>query len=274
MNESEFLSTLLPSSPDFQPIVQAMRDKYSLPEVNPEGEPISEIYHLDKFVTLQEFRQEIEDLVRENLDFMPPDTAKLYRTSKAIVEQSNFDSFPELALVPESIKFPLEKLLGTIKDWMNVMYKILDAQLVRIANMLYTYILTGEADELPNDWFSKVATMTMSGDKMILAMASQLADPDIIVEQFRKEYRKQFGNHRPKITKTVKTTAYYIQRKRMGKPWNFVVEEFIRLNKFSLPRDRSNKRYFQTWHLYEQRLKKRMQRSEEILQVLVGDKKK
>jgi hypothetical protein len=39
MNESEFLSTLLPSSPDFQPIIQALREKYSLYEVDAEGDP-------------------------------------------------------------------------------------------------------------------------------------------------------------------------------------------------------------------------------------------
>lgn len=274
MNESEFLSTLLPSSPDFQPVIQTIREKYQLPEVDPDGEPISEIYLGDELISLQDFRKEIENLVRENADFMPEDTAKLYKAAKAIGEQYALEILPSLNVLPDEIKFPLEKLLSAMRDWINVMYQVLDAQIISIASMLYVYILTGETEDLPNDWFSKVATLTMSGDRMVMAMASQLADPDIIVQQFRKEYKKTFGDHRPKITKTVRSTAYYMQLRKMGKPWNFLVEEFIRLNKFSLPRDKSSKKYYATWHLYEQRLKKRMQRSEEILQVLLRDKKK
>lgn len=274
MNESEFLSPLLPTSPDFQPIVQALREKYSLHEVNPEGEPISEIYLEDKLITLQEFREEIENMIRGNLDFMPPETAKLYKSAKDVSQGNGFDALRELALLPDELKQPLVKLMTAIKDWMNVMFTILDAQIINIANMLYVFILTGETEELPNDWFSKVATLTVSGERMVIAMASQLVHPDTIVAQFRKEYTKTFGAYRPKVTKTMKSTAYFMQLQRMGKPWNFIVEEFIRINKYSLPRDKSNPRYFKTWHRYEQRLRKRIQRSEGIMKILLADKKK
>jgi hypothetical protein len=40
MKEAQFFGTLLPSSPDFLPIEAAIRDKYGLPEVNPEEDPI------------------------------------------------------------------------------------------------------------------------------------------------------------------------------------------------------------------------------------------
>jgi hypothetical protein len=273
MNETEFLSPLLPSSPDFQPIIQALREKYNLYEVDPEGEPISEIYLEDKLITLQEFRQEIENMIRGNLDFMPPDTAKLYKSAKTLSEGNGLDALRDLAMLPDELKQPLVQLITGIKDWMTVMFKILDAQIISIANMLYVFILTGETDEIPNDWFSKVATLTISGDRMVMAMASQLVHPDTIVAQFRQEYTKTFGAYRPKITKTMKSTAYFMQLQRMGKPWNFIVEEFIRLNKYSLPRDRSSRRYFDTWHRYEQRLRKRIQRSEEIMTVLLADKK-
>jgi hypothetical protein len=43
MKESQFIGTLMPSHPDFQPIIQAIREKYQLPEVDPDGEPIIEI---------------------------------------------------------------------------------------------------------------------------------------------------------------------------------------------------------------------------------------
>jgi hypothetical protein len=41
MKESELLGTLMPSHPDLQPIIQEIRKKYQLPEVDPDGEPIT-----------------------------------------------------------------------------------------------------------------------------------------------------------------------------------------------------------------------------------------
>jgi len=38
MQESKFIGTLMPSHPDFEPIIQAIREKYQLPEVVPDGQ--------------------------------------------------------------------------------------------------------------------------------------------------------------------------------------------------------------------------------------------
>jgi hypothetical protein len=68
-------------------------------------------------------------------------------------------------------------------------------------------------------------------------------------------------------------TVYYLRLKRANKPWNFIVEEFIMREKIQLPRARHSQRYMEIWRRAEQRLKKRMQRCEAVLSVLVGDKK-
>lgn len=34
MKESQFIGTLMPSHPDFQSIIQELREKYSLPEIS------------------------------------------------------------------------------------------------------------------------------------------------------------------------------------------------------------------------------------------------
>jgi hypothetical protein len=44
MQESKLLGKLLRSSPDFLPLVEQMRDKYGLPELAPDDEPIEEIF--------------------------------------------------------------------------------------------------------------------------------------------------------------------------------------------------------------------------------------
>ena len=73
VKESQLLGTLLPSQPDFIPIEKAIREKYNLPEISPDGEPITEIYLGDEFISFDEFRNDINQLVHENLNFLPPD---------------------------------------------------------------------------------------------------------------------------------------------------------------------------------------------------------
>jgi hypothetical protein len=43
MKETSFLGTLLPSLPDFVPIILPIREKYNLPEISPDDDPITEI---------------------------------------------------------------------------------------------------------------------------------------------------------------------------------------------------------------------------------------
>ena len=43
MKESQLLGTLFPSLPDFLPIELATREKYGLPELSPDDDPITEV---------------------------------------------------------------------------------------------------------------------------------------------------------------------------------------------------------------------------------------
>ncbi len=270
MKESKFLGALLPSSPDFAPIIEAVRGKYSLPEVNPEEEPIEEIYLGDKIVSLEEFRQDIENRVREDLAFMPPETAKMYRLAKSMNEAKEITG---LELVPDEMKKAMESFFAYMKGMMKPVYELLDVQVVSVANMIYIYLLTGETEEVPSDWFGKVATLEIMGEPTLLAMATEVTNLEDFIQQIRQEHRKAFGTKRPKITDITVSTAYYLQLKKLKKPWNFIVEEFIRLNKFSMPRNKNSIEYFETWHLYEDRLKKRMKSASNTLDVIIRDKK-
>jgi hypothetical protein len=84
MKVSQFLGTILPSHSDFLPIEQAIREKYNLPEINPGDEEIEEIFLGDEIVSFEEFRRDIENTVRENLSFVPPDLLKLCLPTKAL----------------------------------------------------------------------------------------------------------------------------------------------------------------------------------------------
>lgn len=72
MQETKLLGTPLPSSPDLIPIVRQLREKYGLPELGPDDEPITEIFLDGEPVPLENFHQEIRSLVQDHAAFPPP----------------------------------------------------------------------------------------------------------------------------------------------------------------------------------------------------------
>ena len=246
MKESKFLGSLLPSHPDLIPIIDTIREKYRLPEVSPDDEPIREIYLDGNVIPLEEFRQEIETEIRKDLVFLSSDVAKMYTSSKAFINAPDIQETKDIELLPENWQTPMIQLINGIKGFAKPIVQVFDLQINAVADMLYIFLLTGETQEVPNEWFGKVITITSMDEKIIFAAAGQMSNPDVIVQQFREEYKKTFGAYHPKITKTHTSTAYYLRLQKAGKPWKYIVEEYIRLNKLSLPRDQSSKRYFDT----------------------------
>jgi hypothetical protein len=63
--------------------VQAIKEKYNLPEILPDSDTIiEEVFLGDETIPLEEFRKYIENRVRENLSFLPPDLLKVYLPAK------------------------------------------------------------------------------------------------------------------------------------------------------------------------------------------------
>jgi hypothetical protein len=271
MKEQKFIGTLMPSHPDFQPIIQAMREKYKLHEPDPEGEPIREIYFGDDIIPLKDFHQEIRKLVDNTTCFLPEGLANVYLQTKDFVDKPIADN-PELCSIPDNLKPSISALYVLAQSVIRPIIKIIDIHYGTITDMLYIYLLTGETEEIPADWISKVATVSIFGEPMVMAIANQISDPEVTVQQFRAQYKKTFGKHLPKVTKASVSTAYYLRLHRLGKPWDEILYQFIRNNKFRLPRDKNSPRYFEVLRKYDQRLRKRIQRSETILEILVEDK--
>ena len=268
MKESKFLGALLPSSPDFAPIIEAVRRKYTnLHEVDPDGKPIEEIFLGDEIVPLEEFRKDLENFVRKDLAFMPPETIKQYRAAQAL---SQMQELKDIDLLPDDFKQGMQAFIILAKNMAQPLLQVLDAQIDSVVRILYIYLLTGETEEAPSDWFGKVMTMTVSGgEPVIMAIANEVTNLDIFIQQIREAHKKAFGANRPKLTDTIVSTAYYMQLKRLGKKWDSIVEEYIKRNKFSLPKDRTSKRYFDRLRKHDKTLRKRIERSEKILTILI-----
>jgi hypothetical protein len=268
VKESKFIGALMPSHPDLHPIIQTLREKYLLPEVDPDGEPIEEVYLGDDIIPLQDFRQEIRSLVEQSTSYLPPEYANLYKGKQWLGKPLDTEAY----VIPDKVMAFLNVAYAYLQNMMQMYIPIIDAHYESITNMLYIYLLTGETEEIPAHWMSQVVAVPMLGNTVIFAIANQASDPEVTVQQFRELYKTTFDKHRPKMSKAIVSTAYYMQLKRLGKPWNYIVEEFIQREKIKLSRDRTSKRYIEVRRKAEQLLKKRMQRSEAILNILLGDK--
>lgn len=272
MKEAELLGSLLPSHPDLVPIIEAIRQKYQLPEISLDDAPIEEIYLGDEIIPLEEFRKDIAEHVRADLSFIPPDRLKQYNALKKLNQNEKMEGLDTL---PEDVKTGIDELFHLTKRMFTPTLHAMDNFIDSVVNMLYEYLLTGDAGEIPLDWSRQVITMSnANGETVIHAMANQLADPEEVVQQFRQEYKKAFeGYKRPRITKKIASAGYYLQLARRGKPWKTIVEEYIRNEDINMPWNRHSKRYGEIYRLCEQQLRKRMQRSQKILEIILVDKK-
>jgi hypothetical protein len=270
MKENKFLGNLLPSSPDLQPIIEVIREKYNLAPISPDDDPITEIYLEDRPVTLVEFRQGVDEIVRKDLRFLSPSAIKQYEGSKLLIQPQSLDW---LNALPDENKAATEAFLTLAANLSLPILQGYENFIDDVADMIYFYILTGEAGEVPSTWSSRVVTVSTNDEPAIIAMANQIADPEEVIKLFRQEYRKTFGTYRPRITDKIVSTAYYVMLKRQKNSWAHIVEEFIRLEKIKLPRNKSSKGYTDRMRIIQQKLKKRIQRSEIIFDVMIRDKK-
>lgn len=245
-----------------------------MPEVNPEDDPIEEIFLDDKPVPLEDFRQEIKSQVEKVDGLLPPDLSRSLNKFRGFVGKPI--DLPWLDLIPDEDRNGILDFYKTAEGLGEFYIRIFGQFQSGIADMLYIYLLTGETQEMPGDWISRVSYIPPSGnygEPMISIMASQVANPEIVVQEFRREFSKRFGTHHPKVTPAMVSTAYFMQLQRLGKPWNFIVEQFIERNKIQLPIQRNSQRYAEIWRRCENKLRKRMQRCEKVLSVLLEDKK-
>lgn len=270
MKEAEFLGGLLPSHPDFEPIIKAVRKKYNLPELYPQDEPIEEIYLGDEIVSLEEFTQDVKRRILENMETMfPEDYVKKYTSAKRAIET---DYRKQLEPFNDDLKPAVEIFFEMTKSMAQTVYQILDAQFDELTGIICNHLLLGDSPEAPHDWFGKILTSKSGEETILIAMISELTDLDLMFQQIRKAHKKTYGGRRIKMTNKTADAAYFLQLKRRGAGRDFILDEFIRLNKFDLPKNRNSPRYREIRDKYWQRLKKRLKKAQDILDAISGGK--
>jgi hypothetical protein len=271
MKEAEFLGGLLPSHPDFEPIIEAIRAKYGLPELYPQDEPIQEIFLDDEIVTLEQFTQDVKNYIIETMEtIFPDDFVKKYRSAKLSTE---FDYQKELEKFDEDHKPGMKAFFEFTKTSLQTVYRLLDASIDEVVATICNYLLLGDSMEAPQDWFGKVFTMKSGEDTIIYAAISELTNLDLMFQQIKSLYNKTYRRSQIKITPKTANTAYYLQLARRNKDRDFILDEFIRLNGLDIPKNENSQRYADVRKKYWQRLRKRLKKAEAIMNAIAGGKK-
>ena len=271
MLEDKFLGGLLPSHPAYEPIINAIRTKYDLREVYPQDEPIKEISLGDEIVSMDEFTQDVKNQVLENLEnIFPENYVKKYKSAKQAIV---FDYEKELEKYNDELRPSMEMFFEFARNASQTVYQVLDANIDETVKMICEHVLLGDIVEAPQDWFGKVLVQDTGDGKIILAIASEITNLDYLFQEIRDLHKKTFKTKVVKITKTTVDTAYYLQLMRRNKDKDFVLAEFIRLNKFSLPRNKNTPRYAEVRNMYWERLKKRLKSAKIILESIGREEK-
>jgi hypothetical protein len=267
---SRVIGSLLPAHADFQPILQRIREKYSLPEGGIlEGEYAEQLLE-DAEIPWETIRQEIRTEIENIPDLWPESFQKLF---KGFQENPEAKSDPSVLIEAQGIEQDEVRQLVSLvysQFFLPVWGKV-DEFIETAADLLLTYLVTGAAQEIPFDWTGKVGSSTMLGEPAVFAIAGPLSDPKEITQQFMTEYNRTFGKQRPKISREFVNNADLLRMKFEKMPIKDIADEYIQRNRSQFAKDERSPEYRAQKRRLEERLKKQLQRHEKVLSKLLGD---
>jgi hypothetical protein len=270
MKESELLGKLLPGHPDISPIIENIREKYGIPPIDPENQDITELLLTNYEIDWEAVRQDIEEQVKNVTLF--DDAAISYIQSLKKLRDSSLD-FPEFDLLPEETANALKKLFLGLIEQSKLMLEMLDNVSHKpITDFVYEYLLTGKTRDVPDEWFGRVLTTNLLGKPVILVLAGEGSNPKELAEQFKSEFTKTFGKREYKITETQMSTAEYLAMSLQGNSLKRLVERYKEKHPSEFPDDTSSKEYRKAVSNQVDKIEKRLDRLEELIEKIAGDK--
>lgn len=222
MEEAKLLGKLLPTHPDILPILLEIKEKYQIPEISPTDNSIKVLLEFESEIDWESVYAEILEKVTES-DLLPEKTKRAYDALKKIQSEGLKDL--ELEKVSEDFRKSLQTLINLFMKQYEPVISSIDGVYKELTNHCLEYLLTGEAREVPEDWFVQVGVMDSFGEKVIFAMANQAADPDKVTVMFKNKFIATFGKHRPKITEQHIKTADFLRMRWEGKSIAYLLEE-------------------------------------------------
>ncbi|NOH13236.1 MAG: hypothetical protein HND51_16470 [Chloroflexi bacterium] len=261
-----FLGKLLPANEDIQIILGNIREKYNLPEIEL-GEGTIEDY-LVQDVDFQAIYDEIEQELHSAGGFIPKGMETFY----AAYRVNKIPQVDDLDGSPQHVINSFQQIVEMLMNLWTPAFMQLDGMIKQITEHTFIYLLTGEAVEISEDWFSLVASTSLFGEPVTMAIASSGSDLKSITEQFKAQHRQTFGKQ-PKITKGRLNTADLLRMKYEGKSIADIADNYILRNPSEFPKDPRSKTYKEAKAKLEERIKKSMQRLDDTFTQIIGDKK-
>ena len=222
LKEAQLFGKLLPTHPEILPILEGIREKYQLPEISPQDDSLKKLVQYELELDWDAIHAEILEKVKET-NFLSEKAKKAYNSYHKMKSLGLVD--PELDKLSDEFRKNLDALLDLFLKQYEPIITSFDVFFQKITSNSIVYLLTGEAIEVPEDWFARVDVMDFLGEKIIIAMSNQSANPDEVAEMFKKKYVHTFGKSRPKITTKHVEAADYLRMRWEGKSIAYLLEE-------------------------------------------------
>ncbi len=263
MLETQFYGKILPSHPDIKPILLDVQEKYGIPPISADDDGLKVLLEHHLGINWNAVHSEILERLKDVPDLIPEKTRNGYLAFKRFQKKGLVD--PELKKMSSEFRKNINLLVDSFIRIYEPTFESIDGFYLTLTDLCVEFLLTGEARPIPEDWLSFVKTLTDSnGEKTILVMANQMANPDVIAEQFKAEYEKAFGENRPKITEKHLKTADYLRMKWFGNSTNYLLEEDEIINPQKY-RGRKSRRYPTAARRHHSRMRQDLHRLREDL---------
>jgi len=222
MKETQLIGKLLPTHPDIYPILEEVRIKYKIPPISPNDDSLKTFVKYELGIDWNSVYLFILEKIKDS-DLLPEKTTKLYKFLK---KSPNVQDDPEFEKVSKEFKDNIITLVDLFLKQFEPIITSIDKYFEDITKHCLIFLLTGEALEVPQDWFSRVEVMSdYVDDKIIFVMASKVSNPEDVMETFKSKYQETFGKYRPTFTEKQIDTADFLRMKWEGKSVSYLLEE-------------------------------------------------
>jgi hypothetical protein len=182
MKEARLFGKLLPTHPDILPVLEEIRENYNIKDIKPEDDSLKELLEFGLDIDWDAVHAEILERLKES-DLLPEKAKDAYNSYHKVKTIGLVD--PELDKLSEEFKNGLNFLIDLLLKQYEPIFASFDAVFQKIAGNCIVYLLTGEAIEVPEDWFAHVDVMDFLGEKILYSMSNQAANPDEVAEMLK-----------------------------------------------------------------------------------------
>ncbi len=277
MREDKVFSELLPSHPDFLPILQRIRAAYDIPEVDPDDDGFIELILSDNEVDWKAVRVEItKDVTEIVITTLPDSIRNIYEYLQTInLKENTLVEPPEILDrddIPQDIRLLLATSYTALLHMMAPLEVALERMCSELVGSLMKFLMTGKTRDIPSYWFGGVFNVNLLGETYTIAVGSQVTNPKEISDKFLEKYAEVFGEDRPTFTDVDIDSLGHLRMKLAGMSIKDIADIEIQRNPDDYPKITDEKDYHQAKNTLEEKLKKRMQRLNKTIDELIGDK--